>query len=39
MDEIFLNKRLQHASETLATYATSPNLLLQRQNGTIATYI
>jgi hypothetical protein len=34
-----INKRLQHASETLATYATSPDLLLRHQNEIIATYI
>jgi hypothetical protein len=37
-----LNKHLQHASETLATYATCatfPDLLLQHLYETIATYI
>jgi hypothetical protein len=34
-----LNKCLQHASETLVTYATSPDLLLQHQNRIITTYI
>jgi hypothetical protein len=31
--------RLQHASETNATCATSPDLLLQHPYETIATYI